>query len=91
MYKIAPAVFMTLLPSHPHCPRLQTPRPRSPPPSDIKPDDLLLKGSRTKEKSRDKKASKDKRKGQVADGLEKKPSKARVDELLVRQPHARDA
>lgn len=40
-------------------------------------------GSRTKEKSRDKKASKDKRKGQAADGLEKKPSKASVDELLV--------
>lgn len=90
MYEIAPDVFMTLIPSHPIVHVFETPRPRSLPPSDIKPDDLLLKGSRTKEKSRDKKASKDKRKGQAADGLEKKPSKASVDELLVRQLHARD-
>uniref|UniRef100_A0A3Q3WWF6 Otoferlin n=1 Tax=Mola mola TaxID=94237 RepID=A0A3Q3WWF6_MOLML len=49
----------------------------------IKPDDLLLKGSKTKEKSKDKKSAKDKRKGQGADGAEKRPCKAKVDELLV--------
>ncbi|KAM3603301.1 uncharacterized protein V6R79_020111 [Siganus canaliculatus] len=51
--------------------------------ADIKPDDLLLKGTKTKEKSKEKKSSKDKRKGQGADGLEKRPLKAKVDELLV--------
>ncbi|KAM9339087.1 otoferlin isoform 2-T2 [Symphorus nematophorus] len=51
--------------------------------ADIKPDDLLLKGSKMKEKSKEKKSTKDKRKGQAADGTEKRPAKARVDELLV--------
>uniref|UniRef100_A0A3B4VC77 Otoferlin n=1 Tax=Seriola dumerili TaxID=41447 RepID=A0A3B4VC77_SERDU len=49
----------------------------------IKPDDLLPKGSKTKEKSREKKSSKDKRKNQAADGTEKRPVKAKVDELVV--------
>lgn len=53
--------------------------------SDIKPDDLLPKGSKTKEKYKDRKGVKDKRKGQAADGAEKQPSKARVDEMVVRQ------
>lgn len=51
--------------------------------SDIKPDDLLLKGSKTKEKSKEKKSLKDKKKGQAADGTEKRPVKAKVDELVV--------
>lgn len=51
--------------------------------SDIKPDDLLLKGSKTKEKSKDKKSSKDKKKGQAVDGAEKRPVKAKVDEMVV--------
>ncbi|XP_049445179.1 otoferlin isoform X3 [Epinephelus fuscoguttatus] len=51
--------------------------------TDIKPDDLLLKGSKTKEKSKEKKGSKDKKKGQAADGSEKRPVKAKVDELMV--------
>lgn len=56
--------------------------------SDIKPDDLLLKGSKTKEKSRDKKSSKDKKKSQAVNGAEKQPVKARVDELVVSICHA---
>lgn len=55
--------------------------------SDIKSDDLLLKGSRTKDKSKEKKGSKDKKKGQAADGPEKRPAKAKVDELLVGRLH----
>ncbi|XP_040920171.1 otoferlin isoform X5 [Toxotes jaculatrix] len=51
--------------------------------ADIKPDDLLLKGSKTKEKSKEKKSSKDKKKSQAADGIEKRPVKAKVDELVV--------
>ncbi|XP_060907939.1 otoferlin [Labrus mixtus] len=50
---------------------------------DFKPDDLLLKGSKTKEKNKEKKGFKDKKKGPTADGAEKKPVKAKVDELLV--------
>ncbi|XP_068580675.1 otoferlin isoform X14 [Cebidichthys violaceus] len=50
---------------------------------DIKPDDLLLKGSKTKEKSKEKKSSRDKKKGQAADGSDKRPVKAKVDELMV--------
>ncbi|XP_065819920.1 otoferlin isoform X13 [Labrus bergylta] len=50
---------------------------------DFKPDDLLLKGSKTKEKNKEKKGFKDKKKGPTADGTEKKPVKAKVDELLV--------
>uniref|UniRef100_A0A4W6ERT2 Otoferlin a n=1 Tax=Lates calcarifer TaxID=8187 RepID=A0A4W6ERT2_LATCA len=49
----------------------------------IKPDDLLLKGSKTKEKIKEKKSSKDKKKSQAADGAEKQPVKAKVDELMV--------
>uniref|UniRef100_A0A3Q3FEK4 Otoferlin n=1 Tax=Labrus bergylta TaxID=56723 RepID=A0A3Q3FEK4_9LABR len=49
----------------------------------FKPDDLLLKGSKTKEKNKEKKGFKDKKKGPTADGTEKKPVKAKVDELLV--------
>ncbi|XP_030577059.1 otoferlin [Archocentrus centrarchus] len=51
--------------------------------ADIKPDDLLLKGSKMKEKGKEKKSSKDKKKGQAADGSEKRPVKAKVDELVV--------
>ncbi|XP_054474149.1 otoferlin [Anoplopoma fimbria] len=51
--------------------------------ADIKPDDLLLKGSKTKEKSKEKKNYKDKKKGQAADGSDKRPVKAKVDELVV--------
>ncbi|XP_073349572.1 otoferlin isoform X1 [Pagrus major] len=51
--------------------------------ADIKPDDLLLKGSKTNQKSKEKKSSKDKKKGLAADGSEKRPVKAKVDELLV--------
>ncbi|CAG03622.1 unnamed protein product, partial [Tetraodon nigroviridis] len=51
--------------------------------ADIKLDDPLLKGSRTKEKCRDKKGVKDKRKGQATDGAEKQPGRAKVDEMVV--------
>ncbi|XP_036941904.1 otoferlin isoform X3 [Acanthopagrus latus] len=51
--------------------------------ADIKIDDLLLKGSKTNQKSKEKKGSKDKKKGLAADGSEKRPVKAKVDELLV--------
>ncbi|XP_029965431.1 otoferlin isoform X4 [Salarias fasciatus] len=40
-------------------------------------------GSKMKEKSKEKKSAKDKKKGQAADGAEKRPVKARVDELVV--------
>ncbi|KAM6992483.1 otoferlin isoform 9-T9 [Tautogolabrus adspersus] len=40
-------------------------------------------GSKTKEKNKEKKGFKDKKKGPTADGTEKKPVKAKVDELLV--------
>ncbi|XP_074471830.1 otoferlin isoform X5 [Sebastes fasciatus] len=40
-------------------------------------------GSKTKEKSKEKKSSKDKKKGQAADGSDKRPVKAKVDELMV--------
>uniref|UniRef100_A0A3Q1IH20 Otoferlin n=1 Tax=Anabas testudineus TaxID=64144 RepID=A0A3Q1IH20_ANATE len=40
-------------------------------------------GSKTKEKSKEKKNLKDKKKGQAADGFEKRPVKAKVDELVV--------
>lgn len=53
--------------------------------SDIKLDDPLLKGPRTKDKCKDKKSVKDKRKGQATDGAEKQPGKAKVDEMVVRQ------
>lgn len=90
MDKIISTIFITVvIPSH-HFPLSAPPLLRSPLPSDIKPDDLLLKGSRTKERNRDKKGSKDKRKGQAVDGQEKKPCKMRVDELLVRRQHAGD-
>uniref|UniRef100_A0A672H7B9 Otoferlin a n=1 Tax=Salarias fasciatus TaxID=181472 RepID=A0A672H7B9_SALFA len=39
-------------------------------------------GSKMKEKSKEKKSAKDKKKGQAADGAEKRPVKARVDELV---------
>ncbi|XP_054617207.1 otoferlin isoform X8 [Dunckerocampus dactyliophorus] len=51
--------------------------------ADIKSDDLVRKGSRTKEKYKDKKSSKDKKKGHGVDGAEKPTIKAKVDELLV--------
>ncbi|XP_019126713.2 otoferlin isoform X4 [Larimichthys crocea] len=51
--------------------------------ADIKSDDLLMKGSKTKERSKEKKSSKEKKKGQATDGSEKRPVKAKVDELLV--------
>ncbi|XP_008294276.1 otoferlin isoform X2 [Stegastes partitus] len=51
--------------------------------ADIKPDDLLLKGSKMKEKTKEKKSSKDKKKGLATDGSEKRPVKTKVDELMV--------
>ncbi|XP_068432708.1 otoferlin isoform X3 [Clinocottus analis] len=51
--------------------------------AEIKPDDLLLKGSKTKEKGKEKRSSKDKKKAQAADGSDKRPVKAKVDELMV--------
>lgn len=53
--------------------------------SDIRFDDPLLKGSKIKEKCKDKKGVKDKRKGQATDGAEQQPGKAKVDEMVVRQ------
>ncbi|XP_055005471.1 LOW QUALITY PROTEIN: otoferlin [Boleophthalmus pectinirostris] len=51
---------------------------------ELKPDDPLLKGPRLKDKSRDKRLTKDKKKGKEgADGAEKRPVKLRVDELMV--------
>uniref|UniRef100_A0A3P9J1M4 Otoferlin n=1 Tax=Oryzias latipes TaxID=8090 RepID=A0A3P9J1M4_ORYLA len=49
----------------------------------VKPNDLLLKGSKMKEKSREKKGVKDKKKGQPPESSEKQPLKAKVDELVV--------
>ncbi|KAM4529506.1 otoferlin isoform 8-T8 [Fundulus diaphanus] len=51
--------------------------------ADIRADDLHLKGSRIKERYKEKKISKDKKKSHAGDGLEKLPPKARVDELVV--------
>ncbi|XP_047430142.1 otoferlin isoform X15 [Mugil cephalus] len=51
--------------------------------ADVKPDDLILKGPKTKEKSKEKKSSKDKKKGHAADASENRPVKAKVDELMV--------
>ncbi|XP_064864981.1 otoferlin isoform X1 [Oncorhynchus nerka] len=52
--------------------------------ADIKPDDLPVKGSKGKEKSRDKSRNKDKKKSHHAgEGTEKRPSKPKVNELLV--------
>ncbi|XP_054877385.1 otoferlin isoform X5 [Poeciliopsis prolifica] len=50
--------------------------------ADIRPDDLHLKGSKMKERFKEKKSSKQKR-SHAADGSEKRPPKARVDELVV--------
>lgn len=62
---------------------LQTYSVHFPPPlqPDITHDDLLLKGSRAKERSKEKKSSKDKKK--AADGSDRRPVKAKVDELVV--------
>ncbi|MEQ2204556.1 hypothetical protein XENOCAPTIV_015108 [Xenoophorus captivus] len=51
--------------------------------TDIRPEDLHLKGSKMKERFKEKKSFKDKKKSHAADGLEKRPLKARVDELMV--------
>ncbi|XP_061563485.1 otoferlin isoform X5 [Cololabis saira] len=51
--------------------------------ADIKPDDLLPKGSKMKEKSKEKKSSRDKKKGHTADSAEKQRVKSKVDELVV--------
>ncbi|KAM9704298.1 otoferlin isoform 12-T13 [Menidia menidia] len=51
--------------------------------ADIKPDDLHLKGSRMYQRSKEKKISKEKKKGQATDGSERRPNKAKVDELFV--------
>ncbi|KAG9347678.1 hypothetical protein JZ751_005251 [Albula glossodonta] len=54
----------------------------------IKPDESPIKGTKGKEKAKDKaKGSKDKKKGQAGDGPEKKPSKPKIDELLLNQVH----
>ncbi|KAA0708535.1 Otoferlin Fer-1-like protein 2 [Triplophysa tibetana] len=49
--------------------------------TDIKADDFSVKGTKLKEKSKDKKSFKDKKKNH--DGTEKRPPKPKVDELLV--------
>ncbi|TRY99590.1 hypothetical protein DNTS_007906 [Danionella cerebrum] len=49
--------------------------------AEIKPDDFPTKGTKPKEKNKDKKSSKDKKKNN--DGTEKRPSKPKVDELMV--------
>uniref|UniRef100_A0A3P9KTT7 Otoferlin n=1 Tax=Oryzias latipes TaxID=8090 RepID=A0A3P9KTT7_ORYLA len=49
----------------------------------VKPNDLILKGSKMKEKSREKKGMKDKKKGQPPESSEKQPLKTKVDELVV--------
>ncbi|MEQ2250937.1 hypothetical protein ILYODFUR_006002, partial [Ilyodon furcidens] len=51
--------------------------------TDIRPEDLHLKSSKMKERFKEKKSFKDKKKSHAADGLEKRPLKARVDELMV--------
>ncbi|XP_068610034.1 otoferlin [Brachionichthys hirsutus] len=51
--------------------------------TDIIPDFLLPKGSRAKDKGRDKKGSRDRKKGPAADGADRRPLKGKVDELLV--------
>ncbi|XP_072218039.1 otoferlin isoform X5 [Leuresthes tenuis] len=51
--------------------------------ADIRPDDLHLKGSKMKDKGKEKKNSKEKKRGQATDGSEKRPVKAKVDELVV--------
>ncbi|XP_065112871.1 otoferlin isoform X4 [Paramisgurnus dabryanus] len=49
--------------------------------AEIKADEFSIKGTKLKEKSKDKKSSKDKKKNH--DGAEKRPSKPKVDELMV--------
>ena len=84
--------LLCLLPSGPpatpppHPPN--TPSPHRPPPlpnSDlIHPDDLLTKGSKSRDKSRDRRGPKDRKKGgHVMEGPEKRGPRPRVDELLV--------
>ncbi|XP_033931919.1 otoferlin isoform X3 [Pseudochaenichthys georgianus] len=51
--------------------------------ADIRHDDLILKGFKTKDKSREKRFFKDKKKGQAAEHSERRPVKAKVDELVV--------
>ncbi|KAM8847475.1 otoferlin isoform 6-T6 [Synchiropus picturatus] len=51
--------------------------------AEIQPDDLLLKGPKVKEKSKEKKGGKDKKKGQVVEATERRPVKSKVDELMV--------
>ncbi|XP_037541805.1 otoferlin [Nematolebias whitei] len=51
--------------------------------ADNRPDDPLLRGSKMKDKIKEKKSSKDKKKGHTADGSEKRPVKPKVDELKV--------
>ncbi|XP_015225069.1 PREDICTED: otoferlin-like [Cyprinodon variegatus] len=51
--------------------------------ADIRPDELHLKGSRMKERFKDKKISKDKKKSHAADASEKRPPKTRVEEMMV--------
>ena len=55
---------------------------------DIKPDDLHLKGSKMKDKGKEKKSSKEKKRGQATDGSDKRPVKAKVDELVVSVFHS---
>ncbi|KAG7460806.1 hypothetical protein MATL_G00202750 [Megalops atlanticus] len=51
---------------------------------EIKPDDSPMKGTKGKEKGKEKtKSSKDKKKGHAGDSVEKKPSKPKIDELQV--------
>ena len=52
--------------------------------SELKADDSPVKGTKPKDKARDKaKSSKDKKKSQAGEGQDRRPTKPRVDELLV--------
>ena len=73
---------------HPPSPPQHSPSPHRPPPlpnSDlIHPDDLLTKGSKSRDKGRDRRGPKDRKKaGHVMEGPEKRGPRPRVDELLV--------
>ncbi|XP_057679056.1 otoferlin isoform X12 [Corythoichthys intestinalis] len=51
--------------------------------ADIKSDDLVWKGSRLKERNKEKRNAKDKKKVHAVDGIEKRMVKPKVDEMMV--------
>ncbi|XP_061667432.1 otoferlin isoform X3 [Syngnathoides biaculeatus] len=51
--------------------------------ADIKCDDIVRKGSRMRERMKEKRSTKDKKKGHAVDGSEKRTVKSKVDELMV--------